>query len=303
MIISFIAVLILGSVLADKIEVTNQRLISRKPEFHNEKNATSTKDNNASNFKHPPSHLNKDPPSTKYHFFRPHMKGEKLSQWSQDPNEPNVFHAPLATMLTQLLRTGKFDVIASFVRLELVRKGGKGRPHQRPLMPPPDQLLYNYYPNPLPLSFQPKQLTKDPVQMPHGAFVKPLPQITGAQSLPQVQVAQLLPKVSASDATYSFIVPEISEQRSPIVQKWWSPVSTKSVGKPQFMTNSVSVVSSNISRRPAPVPFETMYQQYQKMQGESKNTEKSYTQLSKLYEILNALKTIKSDSGAKVLQN
>ncbi|XP_062619603.1 uncharacterized protein LOC134281150 [Saccostrea cucullata] len=316
MMISFIVVLILGSALADEPEITNQRQISSKPGFHNEKNATSTKDNNAS---HPPLNLNKDPLSTKYHFFRPHMKGDIINQWSQDPitfrphkkeeklnhlsREPNVFHAPLATMLGHLMKTGKFDVIANFVRLELVRKGEKGRHHQRPFMPPPDQLLYNYYPNPLQVSFQPKKLTNEPIREPQGAFVKPLPQFSGARSVPRVEVAQLMSKVSAPEGTYGFIIPEISGQRIPSEQWLWSPVSAESVGQPQLMTNSASAGSSNISRRPVQVPFETMYQQYQKMQDDSKITEKSYSQLSKIYEILNALKTIKSETGAKELQN
>lgn len=75
------------------------------------------------------------------------------------------------------------------------------------------------------------------------------------------------------------------------------PVIQDTVAQP--VPQSAGPKGYSVSRQPDQVSFENMYQQYQKMQEKLQNNEKSYSDLSKLYEIMNALKALHTESNEK----
>lgn len=309
--------------VADKTELANQRLTSTK--YGNpEEILQSTSDNrpDALKFRHHSSYSNKDLSFTKYNFFHPRAKEEK---WDHRSQKPGSFQGPIVGMLKKLLLTGKFDAVASFVRLELLPKRQTGGFHQRPGMSPLKQLSYYYNSEPLPANFQPQKAFpfKGTVNMPKVTFTKPLLQFAAAKPLPQIQVAQPLPQIAVGQPVLHIGVaqplpPVVAQPMSSMVlqngaeNSYAVPEQISGLGiphlhpelllpqfpdQPSILMNSGSEVSNGLNGQQVQVPFETMYHQYQTMKEES--NDKSYKELSKLYDIMHALKEVHSEPFAK----
>ena len=230
---------------------------------------------------------------TNYHFFRPFSKGKK---WIYGNEKLNDIHAPLGKMLKQILMTGKFDVIANLARIEIVptRKEDHSYPHS--LKPPFGKLLYNYYPESSPLMYP---------SLAHNAMKGPYygPQLSVAKSLPLLPVNQPSAQVTVSQA----IVPQPLESKGynvpgvvslPGIQNIPSELASLNPLPEHlpFTTDAVLPPIGSIGQS-AQVPFENMFQQYQATQENSKDTEQSYMELSKLYDIMNAMKAIHTEQA------
>lgn len=230
---------------------------------------------------------------TNYHFFRPFSKGKK---WIYGNEKLNDIHAPLGKMLKQILMTGKFDVIANLARIEIVPTRKEDRTYPHSLKPPFGKLLYNNYPESSPLMYP---------SLGHNALKGPYygPQLSVAKLLPQLPVNQPSSQVAVSQA----IVPQPLESKGynvpgvvslPGIQN--IPSELPSLNPlPEHLPFSTDAALPAIGSfgQSVQVPFENMFQQYQTTQENSKDTEQSYMELSKLYDIMNAMKAIHTEQA------
>ena len=272
------------SAFADKPGSANQRLT---------KNVYTAIDNQSegSKIRHHTSYQPKEPMHTNYHFFRPFSKGKK---WIYGNEKLNDIHDPLGKMLKQILMTGKFDVIANLARIEIVPTRKEDRPYPHSLKPPFGKLLYNHYPESSPLMYA--SLGNNVVKEPYYG-----PQLSVAKSLPQLSVNQPSAQVAVSQA----IIPQPLESKGynvpgvvslPGIQNIPSelPSLNPLPDHLPFTTDAVLPPIGSIGQS-AQVPFENMFQQFQATQENSK--EQSYMELSKLYDIMNAMKAIHTEQA------
>lgn len=276
--------------VADKVNFANRRLTDKK-------NLTSAVDNNSeeSRLKHYSLYQSREPAYTKYQFFRPHSKGKDLNNWNGKPHLSNV---PITAIL-KLMMTGKFDVIANFARLEIAPTRKNGNLHQQPYVTLPRKSQYNYYPRPSAFSFVSQEYKpfKEMSYEPRKGIANYLPQFAVGQPAIQDTVVQPVLQ-SAEPKGYAVSGPS----SLPTFQNLPSKSSQLIARMPEqvaIMTNSVfPPMEVGFSGQPDQVSFENMYHQYRKMQEKSENTdEKSYSELSKLYDIMNALKALHTESN------